>query len=476
MSEHKEVLKMKDNKEKPLSVSTGMDMTNGPMLGKILAFALPLAGGSVLQQLFNAVDVAVVGRFASSSALAGVGANSSVVSLFVTLFVGISVGANVVIANNIGRNSLDRISDAVHTSVLFGLLSGFGLMFLGLAVARPLLELLGTPEDVMDLAVLYLRIYMFGMPFIMLYNFGSAVLRSMGDTRRPLYSLIVAGVVNAVLNVIFVVGFHRSVDGVAAATVISNVLSAGMIIWFLLHEEEPVRLHPSRLKMHRDILGKTLRIGVPAGLQGMVFSISNVVIQSGINRYGAAAIAGVSVALNCDIFAYFTVSGFAQAAVTFTAQNFGAGKLDRCRNVFHITMACGIVVSLLYTAVLIPLRYQLVGIFTEDPAVMDFATRRIVIIMLPYVLVNTYEITGSCLRGLNHSMTPALLTIIGTCVLRIFWVRIVDPLVNDFAVLMYVYPVSWILTGAMVLAAYFIIRGRVEKEFQEWDVNDPAAA
>lgn len=446
-----------------------MDMLNGPLLGKTLAFALPLAGGNILQQMFNAVDVAVVGRFASSDALAGVGANTSVVSLFVTLFVGISVGANVVIANYIGRNSYDRISDAVHTAVVFGLLSGCGLMILGLAVSKPLLVAIGTPDDVLELALLYLRIYMLGMPFIMLYNFGAAVLRSIGDTKRPLYSLIAAGVTNAVLNITFVIGFHRSVDGVASATVLSNVLSSGMITFFLMKEQEPIRLHIHRLKIHPDILSKILRVGVPAGLQGMVFSVSNVVIQSGINRYGADAIAGVSVSLNCDFVAYFAVNGFVQAAVTFTAQNYGAGKLDRCRRVFWLNMACSMGVSVLFTVFFLLFRYPLAGLFTEDDGVVGFAVQRMFIIMVPYILVCTYEIAGSCLRGLNHSLTPAILTIAGTCVLRIIWVRFVDPVFNDFCMLMMVYPVSWIITGAMVMAAYFVIMKRTEKEMALWE-------
>ena len=442
-----------------------MDMLNGPLLRKVLLFALPLAGGSILQQLFNAVDVAVIGRFASSEALAGVGANTPVVSLFVTLFVGISVGANVVIANFIGQDRYDRISGAVHTAMLFSLISGILLMVVGLLVARPLLTIMGTPDNVLDLAVLYLRIYVLGMPFIMLYNFGAAVLRSIGDTRRPLYCLIVAGVLNAALNVFFVVGLGRSVDGVAIATVLSNVVSSGMILFFLFREQEPVRLHMNRLRMHRESLSRMLRIGVPAGLQGMVFSVSNVLIQSGINGYGSDAVAGVSVCINCDYFAYFAVSGFAQAAVTFTAQNYGAGKLDRCRRVFRITMLCSMAVSLCFTLLFVLFRYPMIGIFTKDPGVIDYAVQRLLIVIIPYVLVSSYEIGGSCLRGLGHSLTPAILTIIGTCILRIVWVKAVDPIFHDFRLLMAVYPITWIITGIMVLIAYFTIAKRIEREF-----------
>ena len=268
-----------------------MDMLHGSLLNKILLFALPLAASSILQQLFNSVDVAVVGKFASSQALAAVGSNASVISLMINLFVGISVGASVVIANYIGQKNQRGIKNAIHTVSVVTLASGVLLLAVGLLIARPILEMMDTPDDVIDLAVLYLRIYFLGMPFFMIYNFGAAILRSMGDTKRPLYCLIIAGLINTALNLLLVIVFKMSVAGVAIGTVVSNMFCAGMIIYILLHEKEPFRLESKHIKISRPELRKMLRIGVPAGVQGMVFSIANIFIQAAINRFGSNAIA-----------------------------------------------------------------------------------------------------------------------------------------------------------------------------------------
>ena len=279
--------------KKGKGISNQMDMLNGSIFDKILLFALPLAISSILQQLFNSVDVAVVGRFASSEALAAVGSNSSVISLLINLFVGISVGANVVIANYIGQGKTEKIQDAVHTVMIVSLISGVFLLVLGLMIARPILEIMGTPENVIDLAVLYLHIYFLGMPFLMIYNFGAAVLRSKGDTKRPLYCLIISGVINACLNLLFVIVFKLSVAGVAIATVIADGVSAVLIIYFLMNEEETIRLRLNKLKIKKSELIKVIKIGVPAGLQGVVFSVSNVCIQTAINSFGSDAVAAL---------------------------------------------------------------------------------------------------------------------------------------------------------------------------------------
>ena len=295
-------------------------MLNGPLAGPIILFALPLALSSMLQQLFNAADTAVVGRFASSQAMAAVGSNSSVINLVVALFVGLSVGTNVVIASLIGRGRKDAIPTAVHTAVVVALISGVLLLFVGIGIARPMLTLMNTPEDVLDLAVLYLRIYFLGMPFIMLYNFGAAILRSKGDSTRPVYALICGGVLNVLLNLLLVIVFHLHVIGVASATVTSNVVSSFLVMWFLLHEEDEFRLNPKNLQIHTRYLMQMFRIGLPAGLQGVVFSLSNTVIQSGVNSFGSSASAGSAAALNFEIIAYYIVNSFNQATVTFTSQ------------------------------------------------------------------------------------------------------------------------------------------------------------
>ena len=309
--------------------SVKMDMLHGSLFDKMLMFAMPLAACSILQQLFNSVGTAVVGRFASSEALAAVGSNSSVIALMVTLFSGISLGSNVVIANYIGQNDTKRIPRVVHTAVSLALLSGVFLLILGQFVAHPILLLMGAPKDIIHLATLYLRIYFLGMPFFMLYDFGASILRSIGDTRRPMYALIVSGVVNVILNLLFVVVFHMGVAGAGLATVGANATSAVQILYFLTHEELPIRLSFKSLTIDRDAVSKILKIGVPAGLQGMVFSLANVCIQSGINSFGAGGIAGSAVELNYEYFAYYLVNAFAQTVVTFTGQNYGAGKPER---------------------------------------------------------------------------------------------------------------------------------------------------
>ena len=330
--------------KKSKGISNQMDMLNGSIFDKILLFALPLAISSILQQLFNSVDVAVVGRFASSEALAAVGSNSSVISLLINLFVGISVGANVVIANYIGQGKTEKIQDAVHTVMIVSLISGVFLLVLGLMIARPILEIMGTPENVIDLAVLYLHIYFLGMPFLMIYNFGAAVLRSKGDTKRPLYCLIISGVINACLNLLFVIVFKLSVAGVAIATVIADGVSAVLIIYFLMNEEETIRLRLNKLKIKKSELIKVIKIGVPAGLQGVVFSVSNVCIQTAINSFGSDAVAGSATELNFEYFTYFTISAFVQAAVTFTSQNYGARNFKRCKKIFVYSMISSVVI------------------------------------------------------------------------------------------------------------------------------------
>lgn len=444
--------------------SSKVDMLHGPVLKKIIYFAIPLAIGSTLQQLFNAIDSAVVGRFASSQALAAVGANGPVVSLFVNLFIGISVGSGVLIANYIGSGQEHRISDAVHTSIAISLVSGVFLMGLVQVVAAPLLTLMQTPSDVIHLGVLYLRIYAIGMPFILIYNFGSAILRSAGDSKRPVYSLIVGGVINAILNVIFVVGFHRSVDGVAIATVMSNVVSSSMVMYFLMHEKEPLRFHFSKLRFNKEDLMKILNVGVPAGLQGVVFSISNVVIQSGMNGFGGSAMAGSSVAVNFEYIGYFIVNGFSQAAVTFIGQNYGARKMDRCRLIWRTALICGFVAALCSDLMFVFLRQPLIGLFTKDPAVIDYANRRVLLVLIVHWLIASYEITASALRGYGKSLIPALLTVFGTCVVRIVWVYVIKSYFPTYEMLLLVYPVSWVITGTIVIVAYFITVKKVENE------------
>jgi len=433
-------------------------MIEGTLLDKIVLFALPLAITSILQQLFNAADLAVVGRFASPQAMAAVGSNASVINLIISFFVGLSVGANALIAMQIGSGHKERINETVHTVITVSLIAGCSLIVIGFFVSKPLLILMAAPAEVMNLAILYLRIYFFAMPALMIYNYGSAILRSKGDSKRPLYAMILSGIINIFLNLIFVIIFHLHVIGVALATVFSNMFGAGLVLYYLMTEEESFRLSFRKLGVNKDYLLKMLQIGLPAGLQGAVFSLSNVVIQSTVNSFGADAIAGATAAANFDFISYCAMNGFAQAAVTFTSQNYGAKRYDRCKKVFRLCMGCGIGASVVVVLVLSVLRYQVIGLFTTDPAVIEYAMIRISSAFYFHYLIGTYEISGGCLRGMNRSLVPALISIFGTCVFRLIYVFTYIPTHHSFSSLFHVYPLSWLLTGAITLSVYFIVQ------------------
>lgn len=443
--------------------ANSMDMIHGSLWNKILLFALPLAASSILQQLFNSVDTAVVGRFASSQALAAVGSNSSLISLMINLFLGVSLGSNVVIAHYIGQGSEKNIKTAVHTAVLVAALCGFFVLLFGQVIARPVLLLMGTPEDVINLAVLYLRIYLLGMPCIMLYDFGASILRSTGDSKRPLYALIAAGIINTILNLILVIGFGMGVSGVAIATVISNMVSSGIVLYILLHEQDPIRVELGQLSIVPKELKKILVIGIPAGLQGMMFSIANVCIQSAINSFGSNAIAGSAAALNFEFFAYFIVNAFAQTTVTFTSQNYGAGEVGRCKKIFRLNMVFSLIFCGMLSAVFVLGRGFFLRLYTTDEAVLVFATQRLLIATTLELLTSTYEISAGAMRGLGHSLLPAIITCVGSCLLRLVWIATACRLVHDFSLLMIIYPISWVITGTAMLTAYFCIRKKCFK-------------
>ena len=438
-----------------------IDMLHGSLLDKILLFALPLAASMMLQQLFNSADVAVVGRFDSPQAMAAVGSNGAAINLMVNLFVGLSIGANVIVAQCIGRNDTAKIHDAVHTSISLALIGGGILLVWGLAMARTILTLMNTPADIIELAVVYFRIYFVGTPFIMLYNFGSAILRSKGDSRRPLIALAVGGVVNVILNVIFVVGFRMSVVGVALATVISNVISSLMIMRNLMTEEAPFTFRIRELMLGKRYVIDILKIGLPAGLQGSLFAVSNVCIQTAINGIGSYASAGSAAALNFDFLVYYIAAAFTQAAVTFTSQNFGAGDYTRCKKVFSVTMYAGTFFTGLACIACAVWKTELLSLYTVNPEVLNYAEVRMIHAVAFLWLTNIYEVTGGCLRGMGHSTLPTVIILLGCCVLRIIWVYTIFAVYQDFAVLMDVYPVSWLITSIATLTAYYIIRRKI---------------
>ena len=425
-------------------------MLHGGLFKKILVFSLPLIASGILQQSFNAVDVAVVGRFCGSRAMAAVGSNGVIISILVNLFLGIAVGANVVIANYIGQRHEERIRKSISTVAVIAVASGLLLLLVGVSLSRVILEWISTPDDVIELATKYLRIYFLGMPFMMIYNFGSAILRSIGDTRRPFYALVVATVVNAALDWLFVSQFGMDVDGVAVGTVIANAVNAMIIVGILLREPEPFTLHPRSVAVEGSDLKRMLQIGVPAGLQGMVFSIANFFIQSSINSFGADAMAGSAAGLTYEAYCYYIVSAFCAATIAFTGQNFGAGNHDRCRRVLKICMLTSMVVCGMANFFIVWQDTFFIGVFSTNPDVVHFASLRLHTVLVFQWIASSYEISGAYMRGLGYSMTPMLLTIFGTCILRLAWVYAVNNHFHDFRVLLSIYPISWAVTGAMV--------------------------
>lgn len=435
-----------------------LNMLSGSLWNKILIFALPLAASSMLQQLFNSADVAVVGRFAGNEALAAVGSNGPIINLLVNIFVGLSIGANVVISRFIGEGNEKKISQAVHTAIVLAFLSGVFVMCAGIALARPILELISTPSDIIDLSTVYLRIYFIGMPFQMLYNFSAAVLRSRGDTKRPLICLTISGVLNVILNLFFVIVLHMGVAGVAISTVISQAASGFMLIILLIKEEGALRLNIKKLGVDSKILKDMARIGIPAGIQGMVFSFSNVCIQSSLNSLGSQVVAASAAALNFEILTYYMLNSFEQAAVTFTGQNYGAGNLKRCafvtRDCLLLSTICVAALALLF----IIFGKYLIVLYTADAAVAAIALKRMKIILIFEIFNSALEVFSGAMRGLGYSFVPALISMAGICGVRLLFVFTVFRMYPTFEVLMSVYPISWIITMFAVGAAYFIVK------------------
>ncbi len=447
------------------SSTSSVDMLNGNIYRNMLIFALPLIASGVLQQSFNSVDVAVVGRFVGHKALAAVGSNGPVINLIVNLFVGISVGANVVIANYIGRSNSEGVRRTISTAVALALVSGVILLCVGSSVATPILHALGTPDDVLEAATSYLRIYSVGMPFMMVYNFGAAILRSFGDTKRPFYALMAGGVVNVALNLCFVLLCGMGVDGVAWATVIANGVSATIIFIVLSREPDPYCVNVRQMSLkYKGELSKILRIGLPAGIQGMVFSFSNVFIQSAINSFGADAMAGSAAAINFEMYGYFIISAFAQAVVAFTGQNNGAGNLARCGKVLKAGLVMSFAASFCFDMIVCIFATQAVSIFTTVPTVIAFAVIRIHCGATFQFIACSYEMAGASLRGQGYSMTPTVITILGTCLLRLGWVMIIKGQGGTFGQLLIIYPVSWVVTGIAMLAARAFVSKRLLRQ------------
>lgn len=439
-------------------------MLSGSLWDKILMFALPLAASSMLQQLFNSADVAVVGKFTGKQALAAVGSNGPVINLLVNFFVGMSIGANVVIARYIGSGDEKRANDTAHTAILVSVISGFIIMLLGFFLSPIILNFIGTPDDVIDLAVVYLRIYFCGMPFMMLYNFCAAIFRSKGDTKKPLMYLFASGIINVVLNMFFVIVFKMGVAGVGTATVISNAISSILMLRSLTKEEGAIKICLKNLKINKKIFREIVRVGMPAGLQGMVFSISNVSVLSGLNSLNTDIVSASATSQNYENLIYFLSNSFAQATVTFVSQNYGAGNIKRCKKVLLISTSLSVISALTLCTIFILFRNPLLGLYTSDAEIVKIASQRLIVVAGTHFLCGIMDNSSSCLRGLGYSLEPAIISMAGACGLRILWINTVFKKFHTFAMLVAVYPISWFAT-ALVLSIVCLIKIRkIEKK------------
>lgn len=438
-----------------------IDMCNGPLAGKILLFYFPLMLSGILQLLFNAADIAVAGRFAGNEALAAVGSTSSLTNLLVNLFIGLSVGANVLVARFYGAGQTDELKSMVQTAVATSVIGGVILIFIGFLVSKPALTLMGTPTDVIAHSVLYMRIYFAGMPFMMAYNFGAAVLRAVGDTRRPLYYLLIAGVVNVLLNLLFVIVFQMGVAGVAAATVISQAISASLVIRCLIKTDSVYRLELKDMRIAGDKLVKMVQIGIPAGLQGALFSISNVLIQSSVNSFGKIAMAGNTAGSNLEGFVYTAMNAFHQAAISFCGQNYGAMKYKRVAKSLFICLGFVTIVGLVMGSGAYLFAGTLLKLYSPDAEVISYGILRMSYICVPYCLCGMMDVMVGGLRGMGYSVMPMIVSLTGACLFRVVWIYTVFQQYRTLECLYISYPISWALTFLVHLVCFTVVYRRL---------------
>ena len=438
-----------------------MDMIHGPLLPNILRYAFPLMLSGILQLMFNAADVIVVGRFAGSQALAAVGSTGSLINLLINLFVGVSIGTNVLVARYYGARDWDGIQETINTSIITAAVGGVALVFIGFFVSRPLLDLMGTPADVIDHSVLYMRIYFAGMPFFMLYNFGAAILRSVGDTKRPLYFLMIAGVINVILNLILVIVFHMGVAGVAIATVASQVVSCVLVMRCLIHNEGAIHVNLGNLTFNKKRMTEMLRIGLPAGFQGMVFSISNVLIQSSVNSFGSIVMAGNTAAANIEGFVYTAMNAFYQTNLSFTSQNYGAKKKECIGKVLLCCLGLVTVVGAVVGNGAYLLGNFLLGFYTTDPQVIVYGMNRLAIISTMYFICGLMDVMVGSIRGLGYAVMPMIVSLMGACAFRVVWIFTVFRIFHTQFSLYISYPISWTITFAVHLICFLAVRKKV---------------
>lgn len=438
-----------------------MDMIRGPLVGNILLYAFPLMLSGILQLLFNAADIIVVGRFAGPQALAAVGSTGSLTGLLTNLFIGLSIGTNVLVARYYGAQNRDAIKETIDTSIIVAFAGGIILVFIGFFASRPLLTLMGTPDDVINLSVLYMRIFFAGMPATMLYNFGAAILRSVGDTRRPLYFLMIAGVINVVLNLFFVIVLGMSVAGVALATVLSQAVSCVLVLRCLIHNEGVVRLDLKELKFSVHKMTAMLRIGLPAGFQGIIFSISNILIQSSVNSFGSTVMAGNTAAQNVEGFVYTAMNALYQTNLSFTSQNYGAGNYKRIDRVLYTCLIIVVVIGFALGNGAYLFGKTLLGFYTTDPQVVQYGMNRLGIIATTYFLCGMMDVMVGSIRGLGYAIMPMIVSLLGACALRVVWVLTVFKVYHTQFSLYISYPISWLVTFAVHLICYIVVRKKV---------------
>ncbi len=438
-----------------------LDMCNGPLFPRIILFSAPLILTGILQLLYNAVNIVVVGRFVGSSALAAVGSTSALINLIINLFIGLSMGAGVLMAKHYGAGRYSDANETVHTAIAVSAVGGIALTLFGVLAARPLLQAMGTPDDVLEHAVLYMRIYFLGMPASMIFNFSSAILRAIGDTRRPLYFLSVSGILNVVLNLIFVLIFHMDIAGVATATVISQYLSLVLILLCLIRSDGCIRLHLRRIRFHRDKLLDIVKIGLPAGIQGTIFSISNVLIQSSVNSFGSAVMAGNTAAMNIEGFVYVSMNALYQAALNFTGQNIGAKKYDRIGRILGVCLVSVTVTGIILGGSGYFLARSLLGIYSADSDVIAVGITRMRYVCIAYFLCGVMDVLVGSLRGMGYSVLPMLASIVGVCGIRITWIYTIFAINRSLETLYVSYPISWAATALVHLICFILVRRKL---------------
>lgn len=447
--------------------SVRVDMIHGPTLKKIIVFALPVIASGVLQLLFNAVDIIVVGQFSGQNALAAVGSTSSLINLLVNLFIGLSIGASVLLGQYIGAHDYENASETVHTAMALSILGGVIMIFVGFFLARPLLEMMDTPPEVIDLSVLYMRIYFVGMPAFMIYNFGAALLRAIGDTKHPLYFLTIAGVINAILNVFFVTQLSMSVDGVAYATIISQAVSAVLIVISLMHSDGFMHLDFKKVHFYGHKVRQMLRIGLPAGLQGIVFSISNVLIQSSVNSFGPTVMAGNTAASNIEGFVYTAMNALYQTNLSFTSQNKGAQEYKRCDRILLQCLFIVTIVGLVLGVGAYVASPVLLRLYNSDPTVIHYGTIRLSFISVPYFLCGIMDVFVGSLRGLGSSILPMIVSLSGACLFRTIWIYTIFANVGTIQSLYISYPISWLLTASVHMLCYIGLRIKINHQLSK---------